>query len=137
MLVQTTSPDEPAIGFAAAHDYTGFSKGELAHRREAGYPPYSTLARVILRGESYEDVHETAKAIAKLLRESAVAKSNLRILGPAPAPIARLRGQHRFHLQIASDDVPSIAELWKKTLKTFEPQADVEFTIDIDPLDMR
>ncbi len=139
VLVQTTSPDEPAIRFAAAHDYNGFARGELAHRREAGYPPFTTLARVILRGESYEDVHETAKAMAKSLRESEVTKSNshVRILGPAPAPIARLRGQHRFHLQIASDDVQTIAELWKETLRTFEPQADVEFTIDIDPLDMR
>ncbi len=139
VLVQTTSPDEPAIRFAAAHDYNGFARSELAHRREAGYPPYTTLARVILRGESFEVVHETAKALAKALRASNVTQSNsnIRILGPAPAPIARLRGQHRFHLQISSHDVASIAALWKETLRTFEPQTDVEFTIDIDPLDMR
>ncbi|MCA9027959.1 MAG: primosomal protein N' [Planctomycetaceae bacterium] len=139
VLVQTTSPDEPAIQFAASHDYNGFASRELAHRREAGYPPYTTLARVILRGESYEEVHETAKVMSKLLRTSKAAEShpNIRILGPAPAPIARLRGQHRFHLQIAAPDVQTIASLWSETLRTFEPQADVEFTVDIDPLDMR
>ncbi|MCA9113115.1 MAG: primosomal protein N', partial [Planctomycetaceae bacterium] len=134
-----TSPDEPAIQFAASHDYNGFASRELAHRREAGYPPYTTLARVILRGESYEEVHETAKVLSKLLRTSEAAESHprIRILGPAPAPIARLRGQHRFHLQIAAPDVQTIASLWSETLRTFEPQADVEFTVDIDPLDMR
>src|SRR5690606_1188283 len=61
VLVQSSCPDEPAIQFAASHDYTGFARYELLQRQELSYPPYSHLARVILRGEKYENVYESAR----------------------------------------------------------------------------
>ncbi len=160
VLVQSTCPDEPAIRFAAAHDYFGFAEHELAHRRALNSPPYSHLARVILRGESYEDVQQTARNLAAATRDASSrlneSKSRpvesgdeipnsefrtpcfaIRILGPAPAPIARLRGLHRFHFQIAASDVATIAAVWKEAARNFETLRGVESTIDVDPLDMR
>jgi primosomal protein N' (replication factor Y) len=160
VLVQTTCPDEPAIRFAAAHDYLGFAEYELAHRCELNYPPYSRLARVIVRGQSYEDVQQTARLLGTAARavtsellkadglrdagspkgeeaETQIGSSSLRILGPAPAPITRLRGQYRFHLQLAGSDFETIAAVWKETARRVETPPEIEYTIDIDPLDMR
>ena len=138
VLVQSSCPDEPAIRFAAGHDYDGFAQYELAQRRELSYPPYSHLARVILRGENYERVHESAREMAKVARTAAARISpQLRILGPAPAPITKLRGEYRFHFQVAADEVAPISQLWHDALAGFEVHAGVEFTIDVDPLDMR
>ncbi|MGD9854224.1 MAG: primosomal protein N' [Planctomycetaceae bacterium] len=160
VLVQTTSPDEPAIRFAAAHDYFGFARYELAHRRELSYPPYSHLARVIVRGKSYDAAQLTARELAGRARsanadlgprevisdnqqgaggggERQAAGPHVRILGPAPAPVARLRGQHRFHFQLAAEHVAAIAAVWRESIRDFETPPDVEYTIDVDPLDMR
>jgi primosomal protein N' (replication factor Y) len=102
------------------------------------YPPYSHLARVILRGERYDDVHESAREMAKAARAAAAGiSSQIRILGPAPAPITKLRGEYRFHFQVAAEDVAPISQLWHDALARFEAHAGVEFTIDVDPLDMR
>ena len=138
VLVQTSCPDAAPIRRASGHDYVGFAKDELAHRKELAYPPYAHLARIILRGEHYDDVHETAREMAKAARTAAESlQGAVRILGPAPAPIARLRGQHRFHFQIAAAEVAEITALWEQALKNFETHPGVEFTIDVDPLDMR
>jgi primosomal protein N' (replication factor Y) (superfamily II helicase) len=138
VLVQSSCPDEPAIGFAAGHDYEGFARYELAQRQELSYPPYAHLARVILRGEKYDDVHESAREMVRKARTAATDISqSLRILGPAPAPVTRLRGQFRFHFQISAEEVAPISQLWHTALAGFETHAGVEFTIDIDPLDMR
>jgi primosomal protein N' (replication factor Y) len=138
VLVQTACPDEPAIRLAASHDYTSFARQELQHRQQLGYPPYSCLARVILRGEQEPDVQHAARELATSLRAAASqCQAGVRILGPAPAPLARLRGQFRYHLQLAASDVSAIADLWRATLREHEAPRDVEFTIDVDPLDMR
>ena len=139
MLVQSSCPDEPAIQRAAQHDYEGFAKYELAQRRELSYPPYAHLARVILRGERYDDVHESAREMAKAARAAkAAAEHGIRILGPAPAPIARLRGQHRFHFQIAAAERRADLAVVARSTERFRRHIRaVEFTIDIDPIDMR
>lgn len=160
VLVQTTSPDEPAIRHAAAHDYFGFAVGELAHRRSMNYPPYSHLARVIVRGRSIETVQLVARSLAEAAKSSAAKRQDtlpgapsqdaagfgastesgrtpVRILGPAPAPASRLRGQYRFHFQLSAPTVADIAGVWKDAIREFETPADVEYTIDVDPLDMR
>ncbi len=138
VLVQTTAPDEPSIRRAAEHDYLGFAKQELVHRRELSYPPYSHLARVILRGDEYDSVQAAAGNIATLLRTKAGEQQlPVRLLGPAPAPIARLRGQHRFHLQLSATEVDTLATLWHLSPEVHELPQGVELTIDVDPLDMR
>src|SRR5690606_15581947 len=123
---------------ASGHDYTGFAEHELRQRKELLYPPWSSMARVILRGENYDHVHESARELTRRAREGVSAlEPGIRILGPAPAPVARLRGQHRFHFQIFAADVEAILGLWRESLRDFEAHEGVDFTIDIDPLDMR
>ena len=138
VIVQTRCPDEPVIQRAAKHDYLGFAEGELRHRRELKAPPFTHLARIILRGLHEKVVNEEARRITALYRETAQ-KMNLtvRILGPAPAPLTRLRKMWRFHFQMSSETLEPIHALWREVQPKIELHPDVEMTIDVDPIDMR
>jgi primosomal protein N' (replication factor Y) len=138
VLVQTACPQEPSIQFAAAHDYLGFARGELAHRREMQVPPFSHLARVILRGLREDVVKSQAEQIATRLREAVESADDpVRILGPAPAPVARLREHYRYHFQISALSVESIQSLWNSLAPQLKRSQGVDFVIDVDPINMR
>ncbi|MFO1093357.1 MAG: primosomal protein N' [Planctomycetaceae bacterium] len=138
VLVQTSSPDDPVIRAAARHDYLGFAQTELEHRRELELPPYSHLARVILRGNADDVVQAEARRLAMLVRETAERETpQVRLVGPAPCPILKLRGQFRYHFRLQSVEVEPLQQLWRAVQANLETQHDVELTIDVDPLDMR
>jgi primosomal protein N' (replication factor Y) len=132
------SPDEPVIQLAARHDYLGFASLELAKRRAAGAPPYVVMARVILRSLSEPLLQTEARRIAALLREATGAqRTKVRILGPAPALMTRLRNYYRYNLQLTAPSYEPIQELWKGIAPRLKVHGDVEMTIDVDPLDLR
>ena len=138
VLVQTSSPDDPVIRAASRHDYLGFTQQELTHRRELDLPPFTHLARVILRGSPEDVVQSEARRLAGVIRECAARVApEVRIVGPAPAPILKLRNQYRYHFRLQAAEVESIQRLWREAAPLLIPAGDVEFTIDIDPLDMR
>jgi primosomal protein N' (replication factor Y) len=138
VIVQTSCPDEPVIQRAAKHDYLGFAAGELRHRQELKAPPFTHLARIILRGEHETQVNEEARRITLLYREAAKAQNRpVRILGPAPAPLTRLRKMFRFHFQLSAESLDEIHALWREVQPKIDVHPNVEMTIDVDPLDMR
>jgi len=138
VLVQTACPGEPAIRFACHHDYAGFVRGELEHRREAGVPPFSSLARIILRGPDEAATAEAASQTARALADAQDPGSpSIQILGPAPAPITRLKNLFRFHLQLAAVDPAAIRELWHAAQADLPRFRDVDLVIDVDPINLR
>lgn len=137
VLVQTMSPEEPVIQLAAQHDYNRFAELELEHRRATASPPFTALARVVLRSLQEAAVKEEARRLAESLRSVAAGASGLRILGPAPAPLVRLRKFFRYHLQIQGADPKEIERVWQQTAARFDFSKDVEVTIDVDPVDFR
>lgn len=138
VLVQTMSPDEPVIRFAAAHDYEKFARYELKNRQILHAPPFSTMARIILRSLDEKTVQEESRRIAAILREaSARTGSDARILGPAPAILTRLRKFFRYHIQLTSPTHAQLHALWREATHRLDVHPDVELTIDVDPLDMR
>lgn len=138
VLVQTTCPTEPAIEFASHHDFLGFARIELEHRRRLNAPPYSHLLRVILRGPEEPAVKSDAARLAELCRAAASGASPVvRVQGPAPAPIARLQGNFRYHLQLSAAQTESLREIWKAIALEFKPSPHVEFAVDVDPLNLR
>ncbi|WP_437184874.1 replication restart helicase PriA [Planctomicrobium sp. SH668] len=138
VLVQTMSPDEPVIQFAARHDFDSFAKSELDNRRRLKAPPYAAMSRVIFRSLTEELVASESKRIAAILRDAATSVPlPVRILGPAPALMMRLRKYFRYHLQMTAETPEAIEELWKETSHRFGMHADVELTIDVDPIDLR
>jgi len=138
VLVQTCCPGEPAILRASQHDYAGFALAELEHRRLMQAPPFEHLTRVIIRGPEEQATYAEARRMADLVRK-AIAEQALpiRILGPAPAPVARLKANFRFHFQLSAVAVESIQDLWRSVGDSFKPARDIEFTVDMDPISLR
>lgn len=139
VIVQTFSPEHMAIQAASRHDYVQFAKSEIANRRKFNYPPLGSVARIIIRG-AVEDVTEaTANQLLQRL-ESARERldSEVRILGPAPPPIVKLRGKYRFHLLLQSLDPLKLGATIRMATKTFKipEKDDVQYVVDIDPMDM-
>jgi primosomal protein N' (replication factor Y) len=138
VLVQTFAPEEPAIVLAAKHDYGTFVGHEWKHRRSTLAPPCHAFVRVIVRGDDAELVRDDAKRIADLCAKAAQAdKAGLRILGPAPAPVARIKGQFRFHILLAGPEGDAIRAVWRKVTPELPVRKEVEWTIDVDPINLR
>ena len=70
-------------------------------------------------------------------KQAGAIESDVRILGPAPAPVTRLKGKFRYHLQLAHADVERIHQLWQETVKQLPRAKEVEFIIDVDPYNLR
>ncbi len=100
VFIQTYEPDAPPIVCAAEHDYRAFYEHEIAHRRRAGYPPFSRLVRLTYRHLNRELGLEEASRVASELRlaRDAAGRSEPDILGPTPAYVARVRGEYRWQL---------------------------------------
>jgi primosomal protein N' (replication factor Y) len=137
VLVQTLNPDHPAIAAAVRHDYERFARHELALRRSGGYPPFAALVRLVVRGPQEEVTRETAATLGQRVRKAAGDASGVRVLGPGAAPIARLRGEHRFQLQLQAPQIAALQELVRQATQGFDPPADVRWTADVDPWDMQ
>ncbi|MCR9198391.1 MAG: primosomal protein N' [Planctomycetaceae bacterium] len=138
VLVQTTNPDDPSVRYASEHDFLGFASHELHQRKDSGAPPFSCVARVIFRGLSEPAVHETASSVADKLRKTAREHDpQVRVLGAAPAPITRLRGYWRFHLQIAAPTHERVKTIWLRVEDTLKLPDGVEMAVDVDPINSR
>jgi primosomal protein N' (replication factor Y) len=138
VLVQTACPTEPAILKASQHDYSAFAQDELEHRREMHSPPFVHLARVIVRGPDEQATLAEARRMADVVRgEIAISHVAVRILGPAPAPVARLKGRFRFHFQLSAERVDELQSLWRSVADAIKPAGNVEFSVDMDPINLR
>jgi primosomal protein N' (replication factor Y) len=140
VLVQTFTPEHPCIARAAAHDYAGFVESELKHRRAHNYPPYQRLARVIVRSRDQEAAGGFAGRTAEAFRQAQARlggeAKEVRILGPAEAPVFRLKGYFRHHFQLQSASAGALHQVLRAVLPALRPPSGVEFTLDVDPFQM-
>ena len=134
VVVQSFAPDQFAIKAAARHDYLAFAERELSQREGMRYPPYTNLARIILRGEDLEKVEEAAHAIRAALEPGA--SETVQILGPAPAVIGRIQGRHRLNLLVKAPNPERLVEVLQRARKLIKPSGTVQSVIDVDPLSM-
>jgi primosomal protein N' (replication factor Y) (superfamily II helicase) len=103
VIIQTALPGHYAIHSALAHDYIGFAARELEERREPAYPPHVRLANVLLTGTDQDAVIDGIERVADWLRAAAGrAGDPVEVVGPAPAPIDRIRERWRWHLLLRS-----------------------------------
>jgi primosomal protein N' (replication factor Y) len=145
VLVQTRQPEHASLVAARGHDFRSFAATELRARRELGYPPFGRLLRVVLEGEERE-VERRAERLGEGLRRAAVEASGpgdeLRVLGPAPAPIERLRGRHRHQLLVKARDSRGVARVLAAARSALEAAAsrsrdgEVRVLVDVDPSSM-
>jgi primosomal protein N' (replication factor Y) len=138
VLVQTFNPEQPCISLAAAHDYLRFADRELAQRRAHNYPPYQRLARVIIRGHDQQEAADFSERVAAAFQEakSRLSAEEVRLLGPAEAPVFRLKGYFRFHFQLQSPSPATLHQVLRLVLPTLRAPTGVELTVDVDPFNM-
>lgn len=137
VLVQTFSPEHFAIQAAARHDFAAFAQQELPVRAEFHYPPTAAMIRVVVRGAAELAAEHFAEHVVAKLRESAAAAgADVRVLGPAPAPIAKLRGMFRFHALLQDPDRDRLRTVVRQATAELKPPDDVQWIVDVDPLDV-
>ena len=129
VLVQTRMPGAPVIAALVANDRDGFYAAEAAARKRAGSPPYGRLAAIIISSEDAELARRTADRLAAAAPKSKGAD----IYGPAPAPLAMLRGRHRFRLLVHAPRSFALQEMIGEWTARIDWHAKVRLTIDIDP----
>jgi primosomal protein N' (replication factor Y) len=142
VLVQTFSPDHPCILHAATHDYNAFVAGEMGHRREHNYPPFQRLARIIIRSKEMEAGAEFAERTANVFQTAlktlaSPGPADVRLLGPAEAPVFRLKGYYRYHFQLQSPSPGALHKVLRAVLPTLHPPSGVELAVDVDPCNMQ
>src|SRR5918911_2712994 len=107
VLIQTFHPHHYALRHACAQDYAGFYAEEIGYRKNLSYPPFVALASLLVRCADWTRAQATAAELRRALDEANTAR-RLRILGPAPAPLARLRGEHRVQILLKSRSRPRL-----------------------------
>ena len=137
VVVQTYSPDHPAIVAAQRHDYVMFADQELPIRREFGYPPETSLVRIVMRGPVESAVEAFGEQVATRLREESAARQmEPRILGPHAAPIPKLRGHFRYQILVYFLDATLLREAVRAATEQLKAPDEVLWMVDVDPLDM-
>jgi primosomal protein N' (replication factor Y) len=121
VLVQTYHPEHYAIQCAATHNYNGFVAKELQYRRWMHYPPSAVLANVIVQGQSLEEAAAWANTLGRWFAAQRLDK--VRVLGPAAAPIARLKRIYRFHFVLKAERRDVLGRTLRALLAFAEAQA--------------
>lgn len=139
VIVQTFSPEHPAIQAAARHDYARFAQDEMINRRKYNYPPLGSVGRIIVRGSNEAETESVSEALHSRLEAARnLLGLEVRILGPAPPPISKLRGKYRFHILLQSVEPRHLGDTIRRATENFRSpdSSDVQYVIDIDPMDM-
>lgn len=136
VIVQTHLPQDPAVRAAAQHDFETFALAELKERRDFSYPPFTRMARVLIRGKDAGITKTAAETAAAALRQHALSDGT-QILGPSEAPIARIEGFFRWHIVLKAKSSETLAELFSgPTGDQLSKLRGADATVDIDPLSM-
>jgi primosomal protein N' (replication factor Y) len=130
-LLQTFQPDHPVIRAILGGDEEAFWRAEAAERRMAGVPPYGRMAGIILSSPDVGQVFDFGADLAR--RAEPLLKIGAQIYGPAPAPVARVRGRHRVRLLIKADKAAPLQAALAEWLAQFKVPGNLRVTVDIDP----
>jgi primosomal protein N' (replication factor Y) len=139
VFVQTALPGHYAIRCAVTHDYRGFAAREISERLPSLYPPHSRFANVVISGTAEAAVHAAARDAAawtrETIREEAV--PDVRLTGPAPCPIDRIRGRWRWHFLLRTPGpraMGTIGRLLQHRYRVTPGRADLRLIVDRDPV---
>ncbi|QCK86258.1 primosomal protein N' [Phreatobacter aquaticus] len=129
-LIQTHRPDHPIIDAIVKGDREAFYEAEIAMREEAQLPPHGRLAALVVSAEAQSD----AMAYARMLVRSSPASKDVKVLGPAEAPLALVRGRHRMRILARSPRAFDLSGWLRDWLSKVEaPRGNVRLEIDVDP----
>jgi primosomal protein N' (replication factor Y) len=129
--LQTHQPEHPVIRAILGGDEEAFWRAEAAERRAAGVPPYGRMAGIILSGPEVQAVFDFGAELAR--RDGPLRAVGAVLYGPAPAPIARVRGRHRVRLLVKADKGVAIQVAVSAWLAQFRVPTNLRLAVDIDP----
>ena len=129
VLVQTTQPTHPVMRALAAGDRDGFLAAEAAQRRRGAWPPFARLAALIVSGPHGGEVERVANSLAR----AAPRGPGISVLGPAPAPLALLRGRHRQRLLLKTERGTALQPILRAWLAAVPVPHAVRVQVDVDP----
>lgn len=130
-LLQTYQPEHAVIRAILAGDEEKFWAAEAGERKAAGVPPYGRMAGIILSSPNADDVFNLGAAMAR--RDGPLRQIGAQVYGPAPAPIARVRGRHRVRLLVKADKAAPLQKALAAWAAQFRLPTNTRLSIDIDP----
>jgi primosomal protein N' (replication factor Y) len=130
-LLQSYQPEHPVIRAILADDEEGFWSAEAGERRAVGVPPYGRLAGIILSGPDLRPLNDLGLALAR--QSGPLHNIGAQVFGPAPAPIARVRGRHRIRLLVKADKSAPLQAALAAWIAQVQPPANIRIAVDIDP----
>lgn len=140
VVIQTYNTEHESIQFSKNHDYEGFTDAELTSRRQLNYPPYHKLTAIRIMSPDLQKVKNTAEHLsirAQALKEKFSVFSDIEVLGPAAAPIAKLRNQFRYHLLLKSAQHRILNQFIRKLVGNSKwVPSQTKVIVDIDPLNL-
>ena len=130
-LLQTYQPDHAVIRAILGGDEEGFWRAEAAERKAMGVPPYGRMAGIILSSPSVQEVFDFGAELAR--RDGPLRAIGAQVYGPAPAPIARVRGRHRVRLLVKAEKGVPLQAALAEWVGQFKVPGTLRLAIDIDP----
>ena len=130
-LLQTYQPGHGVIRAILSGDEEAFWRAEAAERKAAGVPPYGRMAGIILSSPDVQEVFDFGSELAR--RDAPLRRIGAQVFGPAPAPVARVRGRHRVRLLVKADKGVALQSALVEWVGQLKPPANLRLSIDIDP----
>jgi primosomal protein N' (replication factor Y) len=135
VLIQTAFPQHYAIQHALRHDYESFFAAEIEFRRTFHYPPITSMIAILFRGEQLADVERAAIDSGRRLEELIQPLAGTRIQGPAPAPLARIKGVYRYQILLRSPQRVALRKAVEAAIVGRKWKG-VDVAIDVDPINI-
>jgi primosomal protein N' (replication factor Y) len=140
VIIQTYAPDHYVFHYLPSHDYKGFFAAELEFRRALNYPPFSRLVSLLVDGPKLVDVESKAKKLGQALRDMHQSHpkycEQIEVLGPAPAPIEKLRNRYRWQLLLKGKQISPLLEIANLARDLLPRSRSVRLHVDVDPYSM-
>jgi primosomal protein N' (replication factor Y) len=137
VLIQTMNPGHYALLHSRTHDYEGFYNEEIRYRTELGYPPLRRMIKIEVKGSQEKTVLEAATTARNRIRHLLRGKDTT-LLGPAPSPIARVRGKYRYQMLLLSPKRETIRALAVEARRRVEEKygRKIQIIVDVDPVNL-
>jgi primosomal protein N' (replication factor Y) (superfamily II helicase) len=140
VIIQTFNPEHESLSFAIRHDYEGFANQELIHRQALLYPPHGSLISLRVQSSEHQKAYQLAQHLgsrARALQNQFAPYKGLEVLGPAEAPLAKLKSQYRYYILLKGTQKPVLSKFIKQLLgdESWVPPK-CRIIVDIDPLQL-
>ena len=139
VIIQSYTPEHYSIDLAKEHNYKEFYQQEIKTREEMFYPPFANLITILIKGEIEDKVIKTANYLGEIIRERLSKEdTSIMILGPAKAPLAKIKGNYRWQLILKGEVDSELKYLCREVISDWweNREAGVQVSVDIDPVRM-